>query len=145
MRVHAEDLDGDESSLVRYEGAPFSGVAVESSGTGVVEVEYKEGERSGFMREWSPSGALVLDQEWWRGLLHGRSRRWGPSGRLAEDSQYCLGVCVRAAKFSEDGKQVSDYLLANGDPLFALLQVMRQGLGKQAPPTIACDDVPLDE
>ncbi|MBL4689420.1 MAG: hypothetical protein JKY37_32825 [Nannocystaceae bacterium] len=114
-RINDELLDmaNDGSGDALFEGALFTGIAVEHLPTGelVSEVAHRDGKRHGPSREWFSNGKLETEQYFRLGARHGTWREWDKQGALTRDDiwEYFVPVFRRDPKAQstpEDGTSV---------------------------------------
>jgi antitoxin component YwqK of YwqJK toxin-antitoxin module len=128
LRVDYDELEpSDDFLLMDYDGQPFSGVAFENDGDGVLvaETSFVEGQKSGLSREWSSSGTVVREQWFALNSLHGPSREWYDNGAPKCDGHYELGICVKEQAWDTNGNVIKDYRIDEGGGQFATLKKLR--------------------
>jgi len=125
---------------MEYNGAPFSGIAVEytSNQKLLAEVSYVNGQKNGRAIEWTESGGILRDQNFRFDSLDGISREWFEDGTLRSESEYELGICKRKKEWEATGAVVMDFQLKESDPQFKTLLHLRNAYGKRR--TAGTDD-----
>ena len=110
-----------------HEGAPFTGVAVESrDGHRLCETHYEDGMRHGLRRRWYPGGALVWTEErFHQNCAHGLSQEWYESGLLRRETQFEMGHVLFSTSWDQSGEVEEEYTLSESDPAYRLLQLSR--------------------
>src|SRR5882724_10573046 len=132
-RISFESLEPSaDHLLMEHNGIPFTGVAVEygPNQAVVAEVSYVNGQRSGCAREWSTSGRVLRDRNFRFDSLDGESREWAEDGTLRVEAVYELGICTRKKEWDGAGKLVVDFHLAESDPQFKTLFLLRKNCAK---------------
>lgn len=129
-RVEHEELEPSaDYLLMMYEDLPFTGIAIETAPGGHVlaEVEYRDGQRHGYLRRWSPSGVLVCEQENRFGAVHGVLREWYESGQPKSESTYEFGVLLAKREWNENGDLQAEFTLDERSPEFGIVESLRKG------------------
>lgn len=110
MRINIDDIDFDDNLRHFYQGAPFSGEAVETDPHGnVVElITFQNGFEEGPQLAWYSDGSRKYESVISNGNPVGLVRKWYRNGHLQEERQFdASGQMVRVQRWHEDGSPVA--------------------------------------
>lgn len=132
IRVNADEIELGDDYVYRLEGKPFTGIGFELNNADQLlsEIEFENGMKNGFSREWSRDGALVFEHEYKNNTRHGRQAEW-EDGELQTEEEFEHGICVRRKTWSE-GKIVNEFVIDEVDPQFKLLESLRVAVGESS-------------
>lgn len=105
QRINIDDPGAimDEGERLYYQGAPFTGEAVEyQSGALVSLITYQDGIENGPIREWYTDGTLRSEGVMRDGFPIGESQQWHPNGRLAARTIMSANGLRQLAQFEWD-------------------------------------------
>jgi antitoxin component YwqK of YwqJK toxin-antitoxin module len=128
LRIDYEELEPSEDYLLElYQGQPFNGIAFElrQDGTLWTETSFKEGQKCGVSREWSPSGVLICEETLILNVLYGISKEWYDNGQPKSEGTYEFGICINKKEWDENGNLINDYTLDAKSPEFSTLEKFR--------------------
>lgn len=122
-RVDYDDLDYTSGAIHIFEGAPFTGVGVETWEDGSVrcEIPFFEGKEHGLARDFHRNGQLAGETVYVNGKRHGLEREWPADGRLMAESEHESGILMKTTKWSEDGEAAVVYERPTDDPMHELV------------------------
>ena len=82
--------------VYRSGGRLFTGLLREpgKEGRSVAEVNFRDGVRHGFAREWHGNGELSLEGEWKNGVPNGVIREWSEDGLVRRETMYRSGKII---------------------------------------------------
>ena len=107
--------------------APFTGVAFSIEwGVLTAEAEYREGLRSGLLRQWHRGGGLVAEGTFLAGTIQGSYREWHRNGQLALERVGEYGILLSEKKWDEQGRLVTQYAIEEGSEDWKSLQQRRE-------------------
>jgi antitoxin component YwqK of YwqJK toxin-antitoxin module len=128
-RVLDEELTCDVSgNIIYYNGELFTGIAFTEYPNGKIEteIEYKDGSKHGFDREWYEDGTLEHEYRIKNGLAHGISIEWNKNGGKKFEGLYENGVVIYELEWDNTGKLVKEYRIENDDRNFPWLLLRRK-------------------
>jgi hypothetical protein len=91
--VPRKSLKWDEG-VYFYEGAPFTGVALEAYPDGKKKQRWsiRNGKWHGLVEEWYPTGVQSVATQFQDGVRHGESTYWNPDGTVQKKQQWIQDV-----------------------------------------------------
>jgi len=92
--VATEEINLSKNGIRLYRDLPFTGTAVShhENGTRRSEEQFKEGRRSGYLREWFDNGTLAYEAEFLAGERHGQIKSWWRNGNPRSSSFFQRNV-----------------------------------------------------
>jgi len=132
VTINEDDLVVDEDGTYVWQDQPFTGTARQYTRDGALisENSYVNGIQEGPARYWYPSGEPLGEEHFANNSRHGPSREWYRDGKPKRDAVYEHAVLVRDKQWDEKGNLGRDFQLTEEDPLYGILQSLRQVYGK---------------
>lgn len=133
LHVPLRDLWWDEGyGLYTYHGVPFTGVAFTIEwGVLTSEVEYRDGLRSGLLRDWHRDGGLAAEGTFLADTIQGTYREWHRNGQLALEQVGEYGILLSEKRWDESGRLVKEYAIEEGGGDWQSLQQRRKWFGSR--------------
>jgi antitoxin component YwqK of YwqJK toxin-antitoxin module len=128
-RINADDIELGNDYVYRLDGKPFTGIGFELNDDGQLlsEIEFENGLKNGFSREWAIDGTLVSEHEYRNNTRHGHQVEWA-DGKLHIEEVFEYGICVNRKEW-DHGKLVKEFVIDQSDPQFMLLAALRLAIG----------------
>lgn len=126
IRIPDDNLDYGPDLIFTYRGVPFTGVSYEERGSGLTELEYKDGLQHGRSAEWDGAGILRWEGEYRENLRHGTFREYDSKGRLTSEARYEYGVLKEHLVYNERGEHEVVERLVEGSPESVVLERFRR-------------------
>jgi len=134
QRVDFDELEMTPDLAMTFGGQLFTGIAFETRPDGSLESEtaFRDGLQTGICRRWSPSGALLVEDNFWIGSKHGVCRTWFDGGQPASEATYEYSIKTSERTWDRNGRLLKDWRLAETDPNFASLELLRKSYANQS-------------
>jgi len=132
-----------KNGVLEYQGAPFTGelVSMYNPSSFKMKLEYKEGRKDGYEKQWYPNGELAQHRlyskgvkvgnhlGWWedgskkfdyhfneKGEYEGNRKEWYQNGQLVRDFNYVKGKEIGSQRmWNDNGKIRANYEVKNGE------------------------------
>jgi antitoxin component YwqK of YwqJK toxin-antitoxin module len=132
-RVCFDDLEVD-GNILTVGGKPFSGVAFETTPTGVLisEVTFVNGLQEGKAQEFYPSGKLKVEETYENGSKHGECNMFFESGLKKSRASYEYSILIESEEWDERGVTIGSFLISKDGAQYRTLELFRKAHGRSS-------------
>lgn len=116
-----------EGEICRFQGPPFTGIAVEEDEDGrvVSEAQYRHGIKDGTTRVWYNNGQLKYEANYKMGAANGLRKEWYEDGKLKAERLREVGISVREREWDRNGNLTREYDIDPAGDQYRLLERWR--------------------
>lgn len=132
-RVPFDELDITDNLIVLWKDKPFTGIGYDLNADGKLwsEMTYVNGLQEGFSKEWSTSGTLIVEEQWKRGNLHGFVHEWFENSKLKSKAVREFGILVSKKEWDSEGHLTLTFQITEKDLEYDVLVAYRRKYGEE--------------